>query len=483
MSETYNSINIGYKDILLAIIVMIVSSASIACQDYIPNSNKNNAWYCFTKSDTVIVFVHGLLSNSRSAWLYENKSGKDTYWPSLVYNDDEIFQSPSIFLGGFYTGINSGTYRIRDAANELNIALGLKKSPANKSVWDYKKIIFVAHSTGGIVVRHILTKYSSKLKDKYLGLVLMASPSMGSKDAERFEWIAELGKHAMIKELAWDNIFLKDLDRDFANLTNRGSENYMSNLVGIEAIENHFIFGGYLKNRKLVVDEESGGRYFGEPIRIGGSDHYSIVKPKDTSSQSHALLQYFYQKIFQNLIIQGKRSTGVTQHSLNGNEKSKITFKTPHIVLEQRAQVEIKKDNALFKVVSFHAKSDVPTGNYSSSALIDNREVMHRNFSIDDSFMDQIIHFDDDPILIGNIVDSGGNPLGNIHVNIDNTQVTSTDDGHYIIDDIELKRSYDVKAYNDDSGKFTLYNPWTGTIHNTKWATELQYNIVLRRNN
>jgi len=46
-------------------------------------------------------------------------------------------------------------------------------------------IVFVCHSTGGIVVRYLLESNWAQFKDKRVGLVLIASPSYGSTQADK----------------------------------------------------------------------------------------------------------------------------------------------------------------------------------------------------------------------------------------------------------------------------------------------------------
>src|SRR4051794_20958838 len=60
----------------------------------IPPPGTNNFWYSYNeRSDTVIIFVHGIFSDSRDCWL--NKSmAPATYWPQIA-NDDKRFGSPS----------------------------------------------------------------------------------------------------------------------------------------------------------------------------------------------------------------------------------------------------------------------------------------------------------------------------------------------------------------------------------------------------
>jgi hypothetical protein len=46
----------------------------------------NNEWLRYTESDSAIVFIHGLMSNSTSCWLFESEKDPkhQSYWPDLV---------------------------------------------------------------------------------------------------------------------------------------------------------------------------------------------------------------------------------------------------------------------------------------------------------------------------------------------------------------------------------------------------------------
>lgn len=257
-----------------------------------PNAGTNNVWYQFNDSETVFVFVHGILSDSRTAWFYEDKndSANSRYWPEMV-SGDKTFEKPSIFLGGYYTEIQSGSYDIRDAANDLFEALAIPVDGGDLAVLHKKNIVFITHSTGGIVVRHMLTRHVQDFRDKKVGLVLIASPSGGSKDADRFGWLAKLVDHEMGKELQWDNPFLTELDKDFKNLVD---QRLIPSLAGIELLENHFILKWLSIVKKEVVSRESAGRYFGEPRLLANTDHISAVKPDGPRHPAHMRLRSFY---------------------------------------------------------------------------------------------------------------------------------------------------------------------------------------------
>ena len=74
----------------------------------IPDGRDNNFWYVYNNSDTVVVFVHGIFSNSRTCWLH-TRGGLTVFWPDLI-RADHRFEAPSIYLAGYYTAIDAGDF-------------------------------------------------------------------------------------------------------------------------------------------------------------------------------------------------------------------------------------------------------------------------------------------------------------------------------------------------------------------------------------
>ena len=263
----------------------------------LPPARQNNVWYHYTPSSAALVFVHGILSDSRSCWFYEDAhdSRKNTYWPELV-RTDRRFGDPSIFLGGYYTGVDAGPYEIKDCAAELFAAMNRVDEHGTPAVISKPRIIFVCHSTGGIVVRYLLESQYEAFRQKKVGLVLIASPSYGSDLADRLHWLTDFYYQQLGAQLEWGSWSLRDLDARFKTLVN---ERRIPNLVGVEAYENHFIFHRkWWPDRLQVVTAESAGRYFGAPVLLRGTDHFSAVKPDGLRHPAHELLVDFWAKYF-----------------------------------------------------------------------------------------------------------------------------------------------------------------------------------------
>ena len=102
-------------------------------------------WLRPASNGVVLIFVHGLLSSSETAW----SVGSQTSWPQLVVHDSEL-ASVGVYTFTYSSHILSGTYRIGDAVDALKEQLGLGGLYASKT------LIFVCHSMGGILVRQFI---------------------------------------------------------------------------------------------------------------------------------------------------------------------------------------------------------------------------------------------------------------------------------------------------------------------------------------
>lgn len=266
------------------------------------STKANNTWYHYNPtSNTTIVFVHGFLSDSKSCWT--SKSGK--YWPDLVQNDLR-FENPSIFLAGYHTALDSDDYKLRDCAEELIRALERGHSDGRPSPILSQNILFVCHSLGGIVARYVLETHANKFSSKTIGLVLMASPSLGSEYADTFSGIINFYRNGMANQLRSMNEILSDLDGRFKVLID---EKRIPHLVGAEAIEHHFPYKLYLlPGPKPIVNRESASRYFASPQMLPKTNHSSIVKPECVDDSGHQFLYDFFSSKFQSQVQKNKLS-------------------------------------------------------------------------------------------------------------------------------------------------------------------------------
>ena len=167
-----------------------------------------------------------------------------------------------------------------------------------EGVLDRKRIVFIAHSTGGIVVRFLLLHNQDLFRGKMIGLALYASPSIGAPLANQLSFLTKFYGNRLGEQLLRENTFLTELNKDFRDLLyNPNSEPNSLRIVGAEGVENFFIVHRrFLPDDTKVVPEDSASHYFGAPVYLRGTDHFSTVKPDTVNHPGHQLLLTFYQK-------------------------------------------------------------------------------------------------------------------------------------------------------------------------------------------
>lgn len=231
---------------------------------------------------TVVVFIHGVLSSSETCWLHEN----GTFWPNLLESEKD-FSKFGIYEFTYHTGIFSGSYSLGDVVDSLKECLNLD------GVNSANRLVFVAHSMGGIVTRRYVVQQIGEFarKGTQIGLFLVASPSLGSNYANWLSPIAKLLGHSQARALKFceENAWLNDLNSDFRNALGRNEVS----IVGKELVEDRFVVVKRLGIFSRVVPTFTGSAFFGEALRVPCSDHFSIAKPADASALQHRLLSKF----------------------------------------------------------------------------------------------------------------------------------------------------------------------------------------------
>jgi hypothetical protein len=241
-------------------------------------------WIKKPQQDTTVIFVHGILSSTEECWKNEN----GTYWPELLSQNEEL-KGLGIYTFSYSTGIFSGSYNLNDVVDDLKVHLNLD-GVLNQG----KRLIFVCHSMGGIVVRKFIVQRQTDLinLNVQIGLFLVASPSLGAGYANLITGFAKILniRNAQAEALCFsqNNVWLNGLDTDFINL----KENKYLDITGQELIEDKPLILKHFLN-KQIVEPFSGAKYFGEHFKVTNSDHSSIAKPDSSDAIQHRLLCQF----------------------------------------------------------------------------------------------------------------------------------------------------------------------------------------------
>jgi pimeloyl-ACP methyl ester carboxylesterase len=174
---------------------------------YVQPANQN--------TDRLIVFIHGFNSNSNTAWTNDQTGA---YWPRLIAGDRDLHKF-AVLTAGFDSPLLRRAGTIEDAAVGLGTFL-----KDNEIFSRFSDVAFIAHSTGGLVLRRLLVKLRNEGDDAALkhvaGIFFMATPTAGSPTATRIEW---LSKNPQTRDLTPSerdkvNTFLQSLDNDWEGL-------------------------------------------------------------------------------------------------------------------------------------------------------------------------------------------------------------------------------------------------------------------------
>lgn len=237
-------------------------------------------------NENAVIFIHGVLSNGSRAW-------GEPSWPKLIAQDSNLSRY-DVHVFSYRTSISSGTYSIADAADALYEEL------LEHELLAKKRLILVCHSMGGIVARRFLVSNQANLSERgiSIGLFLVASPSLGSADANLISVLSYALKHTQAAALRFSqaNTSLDELHRDFKTLLGAARPQ----IFGRELIEDRSIsIKRWFGLKRQTVEPFSAAQYFNHPehrpLKIPGSDHTSIAKPSTRDAPQHRALSRFMQ--------------------------------------------------------------------------------------------------------------------------------------------------------------------------------------------
>jgi hypothetical protein len=224
-----------------------------------PGSGTSTEFVRKVGAPNVLIFVHGVLGNARTTWL-NTSSGSS--WPDLVAGDASLADF-DVVEHGFETTLKGKGQSIADLADHLELRL------AASEVFDnYRQIVFVTHSMGGLVVREFLNRFTQKrsLIDKVPMLYLVSVPSSGAAIAEAAQAISESNQIAAMERLP-DNQWLQANQQNWlANPLSKKVKVYCT-------VETETTFG------VMVVGRDSAIPFCTERFLAIPRNHIEVAKP------------------------------------------------------------------------------------------------------------------------------------------------------------------------------------------------------------
>ncbi len=244
---------------------------------------KEATFYGPTKqaADTLIVFVHGGNSNTTDAFTFKGRSGNpDVFWPCLV-RQDAAFANADVFLYDY-----DSSKRSTDAQSAEGEA---------RSMWDelkgtiegaaqYRKLIFVAHSLGGLITRRMLFNHGNDepMKGRVPFVLLLGSPTRGiNKEDEKLLptliKVLSVPGQPQVKDFHTGSDFLDGLGRDW------------SAYKALPARTTLYC-GAEDQTTKTHLAESSTLSQCDRCMRFAGLDHHEIAKPNSLAATPHRAL-------------------------------------------------------------------------------------------------------------------------------------------------------------------------------------------------
>jgi pimeloyl-ACP methyl ester carboxylesterase len=218
-----------------------------------------------------IVFVHGVLGDE-STWT--NSAGVS--WPSLLLRDN-AFSAANIYVASYPTTLLSSLATESEAANL--VAIQLKAAHIQR----HSKIVFVAHSLGGLVVRRVLLR-NRDLADRTAFLHLFGTPTDGSDIAAL--WFAmrlTSNRQFEILRPIDSNLALDALKDDWVAARLRIKTYCAYELVPFQ------IAG-------IIVRKQSASALCTESATGIPTNHFDLVKPSSSSSVSYSVFRLAYEE-------------------------------------------------------------------------------------------------------------------------------------------------------------------------------------------
>jgi pimeloyl-ACP methyl ester carboxylesterase/tetratricopeptide (TPR) repeat protein len=216
-----------------------------------------------TKPDTVVVFVHGVFGDTVDTW--KNPNGVRFF--DLLKQDPAFKGKFDVYAFGFSSNyFMQGSFSIGEAAKRLRLHV-------DRHLSGYQRMIFVAHSMGGLVTMSYLLM-DSRMARRVPLLVLFSTPQNPNQLAAVARHVTGNDGLVDMRE-SRDNRFFDDLDDRWKN----ASPLEIPHVVC--AYEKLDTFG------VLVVPKEQARQYCNEASPPIGENHITIVKPHAAEHDSY----------------------------------------------------------------------------------------------------------------------------------------------------------------------------------------------------
>lgn len=142
--------------------------AAVALAISVVSADAAPRWVRPPAHDTVVIFMHGLWGDANGTW----RSAANTSWPEMLATDD-AFKNVDIYVAEYPTQRGRPGLTIPEISTLL-------RDPLREVFETHSRVVFVAHSMGGIIVRDLIVRYPTWTHDKVKMIYTYGTPMDGS---------------------------------------------------------------------------------------------------------------------------------------------------------------------------------------------------------------------------------------------------------------------------------------------------------------
>lgn len=243
----------------------------------------------------VIVFVHGVVGDSRSTW-----TAGDFYWPEAL-TKDAAFDGTSIYVYQYPTSLLGGSFSISELAENM------RQHFDGDGVSAHKEIIFLAHSMGGLVTRAYLLNHR-EMAPKTRFLYFYSTPTTGSEIAALATLISSNPQFAKMKPMQSAD-YVADLQRSWLDAD-------FFNIPAYCAYEKQATSG------VLIVTQASASNLCNRRLDPIDATHITIVKPKDKDDVPYIVFKAAFQQTLPRIELAYKNDCMAENHQISMKDGS-----------------------------------------------------------------------------------------------------------------------------------------------------------------
>jgi pimeloyl-ACP methyl ester carboxylesterase len=249
--------------------------------------------------DSVIVFVHGVLGDSRSTW---TNSSTSAYWPALM-KADPFFNDFDIFVIGYPSALFHSSYRVDELVEVLRRDLDSADVFAK-----HKHVYFLCHSMGGLVVREYLTRYGNRASQVPM-IYFFSTPTTGAE-------IASLGA-LLSTNRQMQGLLPININEYLASIRN----NWLAAQFSIAA---YCAYETQDTNGIRIVGESSATNLCNRRLDPINANHLNIVKPRDATDAPYTAFRNALREV--TLSAQQTSSPKKALKSASGKNRNEATI-------------------------------------------------------------------------------------------------------------------------------------------------------------